>query len=126
DPIDEPVKNAVADVTVHNHLPLSGQIVVLITHDSTLFRTNPAATDTLITIEVPTPVYANGRVVEPVEATTFIGLLDWQIDLFREAPIYLQPVFLIAGTGEDTLAAYGTDYMGFSAIGRFIYNIETD
>lgn len=124
--IDRPVQSADAEVTVNNHLPLSGRIVVLVTHDSTLFRTNPSATDTLFEVPVDAPVYANGRVQEPVQTTSVIALTTEQIDLFRTAPIYVRPTFFLDGTGGDTLSAYASDFIGFSSIGRFIYRIENE
>jgi hypothetical protein len=126
DTIDKPVKQAEAEVTTDNHLPLSGRMVVLVTHDSTLFRINPAATDTLIEVGIDAAVYANGRVVEPIYTTNSIGLTDSQIELFRTAPTYLRPVFILDGTHGDTLSAYASDFVGFSAIGKFIYRIDTE
>ena len=126
DPIDDPVSKAVAEVTTDNHLPMSGRVVVLLTHDSTLFRTNPAVADTLIDIGIEAPIYANGRVEEPVFTTNLIGLTDAQIELFRTAPTYIRPTFILDGTQGDTLSAYATDFIGFSAIGRFVYRIDTE
>jgi len=124
--IDRPVQSADAEVTVNNHLPLSGRIVVLVAHDSTLFRTNPALTDTLFEVPVDAPVYENGRVQEPVLTTSVIALTTEQIDWFRTAPIYVRPIYFLDGTGGDTLSAYASDFIGFSSIGRFIYRIENE
>ena len=125
DPIDEPVKRAQVEATIYNHLPLSGELVVLAANDSVLLRNDPVAADTLLTAQLTLPVISSGRVIEPIESDLTIKLLQEQIDLFRTAPTYILTVFHLDGTGTDTLSAHASDYLGISAIGRFIYEIDT-
>jgi len=123
---DKQVNGATVETTIHNHLPLSGSVVVLVAHDSTLFRTNPSTLDTLISITIARPTISGGRVTEEAEFDVDIALTDEQIDWFRTVPVYTRAIFHLDGTEGDTLSAYGSDYLGFSAIGRFIYEVDTE
>jgi hypothetical protein len=64
-------------------------------------------------------------VVETVQSQIVINLEDCHIDLFNEAPHAVQPFYHLDGTGGDTISAYATDYISFSAIARFTFEIDT-
>ncbi len=126
DAIDEDINGATVEATIHNHLPLSGRVLVLAADDSTIFTSNPTAADTLLDALIPQPVIANGRVQEEAEAEILLKLTQEKIDRFRTAPTYIQSYFYLDGTGGDTLSVYGRDYLGFSAIATFIFEIDTE
>jgi hypothetical protein len=126
DVIDEDVNGATVQATIHNHLPMSGRVLVLAADDSMLFTVNPELADTLVDAVIPQPITANGRVQEEAEAEILLKLTQEKIDRFRTAPTYIQPYFYLDGTGGDTLSVYGRDYLGFSAIATFVFEIDTD
>jgi hypothetical protein len=114
--LSDKCKRGVLEATYTNHLPMSGWVEIHVT--------NPSGTGTLPEVVLERPTIVNGRVVEPMESEIVITLEDYHVDLFK-LPYVVQPLYHLDGTGGDTLSAYATDYISFSAIARFIYEIDT-
>ncbi len=126
DSLSESVISATVEATLLNHLPLSGRVLVLAAHDSLLLADNPAEADTLMNVIIPQAVIANGRVQEVAQAEILLKLNQEQIDIFRSTPNYIQSFFYLDGTGGDTLSVYRSDYLSFSAMATFVFEIDTE
>jgi hypothetical protein len=124
DAMDE-IQEIVLNVKLWNALPISGILRLIAARDSEAVLENSGLpSDTLIATGLPPAVIVEGRVRAAGYGELEVSPPPGFYDLLRHPPFFVRPELFIAGTNGDTLTAYGSDYVRFSATARVRYRIS--
>jgi len=126
DPIEE-LQEVSLHVRLWNRLPFSGTLSVIAAFDSAAVMQNSGLpAETLFTLSLPEAQLDGGRVVAPGDSSLDISPPLESYDFMRHPPFYVRPELFIRGTGGDTVAAYGSDYVRFSVTASIKYRISLE
>ncbi|MBU0692797.1 hypothetical protein KKH18_13415 [bacterium] len=114
------------DVKVWNALPVSGWLTLIAARDSmNLIEDSGLPVDTLFSAELPQAVIQQERVTAPGYDELTILLPDVMYDMLENPPFYVRSDIQLNGSGADTLAAYGSDYVTYSSTAHVTYRVES-
>ncbi|HEY3296948.1 MAG TPA: hypothetical protein VGL38_16060 [bacterium] len=110
-----------------NALPFSGTLRLIAAADSNAVLHNSGMpAETLCVVTLPPAQVAHGRVVAAGDGTAEVQPPASCYDLFKQKVFYIRPDLTLNGSAGDTLAAYGSDYVKFSATARVRYRVSTE
>jgi hypothetical protein len=132
DGFESSVVYANLDITIENHVPLYGEMLIRTSHDSMEFF-DPASTevDTIFTVDLPPAI------LDPVGYVASAGISDVQkeltseqIDLFANAsseePVYTETRINIFSTNGQIVRALASDHLTVNASALMIIEIDLD
>jgi len=132
DPVDD-VQEATLRLHLWNALPLSGTLRLIAAPDSAAAAGHSGTTDalvavpeTLCTVTLPRAPLVGGRVAQAVESDADVTPPEAFYDYLRNPPFYVRADLTLDASGNDTLVAYGSDYVKFSATARVRYRISSE
>ncbi len=123
----EDVQETALTLRLWNALPVSGTVRLIAAMDSlTAAGHTETAAETLCTVTLPPARIVNGRVAGASNAVTEVVPPAVFYEMLANPPFYLRADLTLDGTEGDTLAAYGSDYVKFSATARVRYRISSE
>ncbi|MFH1862274.1 MAG: hypothetical protein ABH878_05620 [bacterium] len=127
---NNPINSIDLNLTLVNHIPLSGELLVLACWDSIEFN-NPYNTvvDTMMQTPLPQAIIGwDGFVVSPGTSTTIQNLNSAQIARFADAtvqqPLYIETLIRINSTDGDTVQVKPDDYISVEANAHILLDID--
>lgn len=122
----ENIQELQLDVKVWNALPVSGKLTLIASRDSlNLIEDSGLPVDTLFSEALPMAVIQQERVAAPGYDELTILLPDVMYDMLEHPPFYVRSDIQLNGSGADTLAAYGSDYVTYSSTAHVTYRVES-
>ncbi len=116
---------------LENHLPLTGEAMILASFDSSQFgNPNSSAVDTLLRAPLPqAQLDAEGYVMAPGVSAETETLDEEALGLFENAspenPIYIQTLILLNSTEGDTVRCLTSDFIKVGATAHLIMGVNT-
>ena len=116
------VKNIRLVGEIENHNPLSGEVLILASADSTAFSSPALAeTDTLLSLRLPQPTFsADGSISEPGYGPISVELDTTEFDLFKNPVVYVKTQVILNSTETEQnrqgwVSLRKTDYIDVKA-----------
>jgi len=116
------VKNIRLLGEIENHNPLSGEVLLLASADSTAFSSAALAeTDTLLSLRLPQPTFsADGSISEPGYGPISVELDTTEFDLFKNPVVYVKTQVILDSTETEQnrqgwVSLRNTDYIHVKA-----------
>jgi hypothetical protein len=130
DPIDD-VQEVTLKLHLWNALPVAGTLRLIAAPDSavaagTTINALAAVTETLCTVTLPPAHLVGGRVAQAVESDAEVTPPEGFYEYLQHPPFYVRADLTLDGAANDTLVAYGSDYVKFSATARVRYRISSE
>jgi hypothetical protein len=123
----EDVERVELTVRLWNALPLAGTLTLIAAADSQAVLANSGLpADTLCAVSLPAALITAGRVSGAGYREFTISPPEGLYDLLRHPPFYLRPDLTLNGSVGDTLTAYGSDYVRFSATAHVAYRLSSE
>ena len=116
------VKNVNLIGEVENHNPLSGEVLILASSDSTAFSSPPLVeADTLVNLQLPQPIFnADGSIAQSGYGPILVELDTTKFDLFRNPVVYVKTQVVLDSTTTEQnpqgwVSLRNTDYIHVKA-----------
>jgi hypothetical protein len=123
----EDVQQVELTIRLWNALPMSGVLKLIAASDSlAVLDGSGQPADTLCVVTLPAAVISGGRVSGSGYREVIVSPPDGFYDLLQHPPFYIRPDLTLNGSEGDTLSAYGSDYVRFSATARVIYRVSSE
>lgn len=116
--------------TLENHVPLSGEFLILASYDSTEFSNSSSTeVDTFFQVQLPqATLNATGYVDIPGFSTVQCDLDSAQLDMFsgasEEEPLFIETLVIIYSTDGQTVRARTSDYLTVGAAAHLIVDMD--
>jgi hypothetical protein len=114
-------------IRLWNALPMSGTLKLIAAADSmAVLDGSGQPVDTLCAVALPAAVITGGRVSGSGYREVIVSPPQEFYQLLQHPPFYIRPDLTLNGTQGDTLSAYGSDYVRFSATARVVYRVSSE
>lgn len=130
DGFDNFLNHVALTVSLENHVPLIGEVLILASYDSTEFS-NPSSTevDTFFQVELPQATLdATGYVDVSGLSTAQCDLDSAQIEMFagasEEEPLFIETLVIIYSTNGQIIRARTSDYLTVGAVAHLIIDMD--